>query len=230
MLESLSARLQKTFVQERISVPARALRVLEDKLTVCSNKTARAVYMMINVKADAFPAALRTVTADEIPNLLNSHDVTTTVLSDKIIGTANSIVVLSAPLKDIVKIADIFLHKQRGYFKDITNENVHVIKEFVNILAGYYATALNELLDTNYTTSEPSLSIDPYRVLENDPHKLIRNLGFGSAGEDESSALVFETDFSIPEYDIKMKITLLSGKEDVKKMIEAIDGKRRRSY
>ncbi|VVB60088.1 Uncharacterised protein [uncultured archaeon] len=226
MLESLSARLQKTFIPEKISVPESERRVLEDKLTVCSNNTAKALYQMINAKVDAFPAELRVAMIDEIPRLLNPYDVTTTVLSDKIIGTSNSLIILSAPLKDIVKIADIFLHKERGYFKDITNENVHVIKEFVNILAGYYATALNELLDTSYTTSEPFLSVDPYRVLESDPHKLVRNLGFCAAGEEESSALVFETDFNIPEYDVKMKITLLAGKEDAKNIIRAIGSKR----
>lgn len=219
MLEGLSSKLRETFSRENAAMPDSEMNALENKLITSSNNTARALSEMISMKVGAVPSSLRAMPINEIPNILDSGDSNTTILLNKITGTANSAVIVSASQSDILIIADILLHKERGYFKSISNENISVIKEFSNILAGYYVSALNELFGTKYGVSPSSLPINPYRSVDKDPYIIIESLGFSFPAAKDVCALAFCAEFYIAEYDARIKAALLLKKEDAKKIL-----------
>lgn len=223
MFEGLSSRIEGTFSPGKISISDSQLRIIGDALTVCSNNIAKALSDMIKTSVDAALPSAKVISVSDIPEMLGSRGSPAAVMSNRIIGTSHGVIIMSSSLRDILRIADIFLHKQRGYFTELNGENISVIREFSDIVAGYYITALNGLLDAGYKLSASSIMIDPYRVIEKDSYRIIRDLGLCADSVEESNALVFETDFCIPEYGINMRTILLFKKEDVRNMVRIIE-------
>jgi chemotaxis protein CheY-P-specific phosphatase CheC len=114
-------------------------------------------------------------------------------------------------------MADIFLRKEPGYFKDLSDENIPVIKELASVLAGYYVTALNNSFGTNYELSEPFLSVNPYRAIE--------DFDFGPVYIEEIHVLMFKASFNIAQERIKKDIVLLFREESTKELLEMISSK-----
>ncbi len=214
MLKELSAKIQEILSSEKPALSAQESAALQNALMACSKSTAKALSEMIRIEVNAAPCSLKIRMFDDIPKLFNPDDGTAAVLCNRIIGTFNGAIIISSSLSNIVRIAEIFLHKKHGYFKYLDSENMSVIKELSTILSGYYITALNELLKTSYTLGKPSLSVGSYKMID----KLATDMDMTSQNAKECFVLTFETDFFVAKRDIKMKTLLLLKKEDIERI------------
>jgi chemotaxis protein CheY-P-specific phosphatase CheC len=201
----------------KLKIPKLESNILKNMWVSCSNKTAKAFSEMINRKVNVSSTSLKIVLINEVPQLLNLEDITTTVVFMQLLGSIKGVLILSSPLKNILKIADIFLHREPGHFKDLSDENLPVIKELASILAGYYATTLNKIFDTNYQLSTPFLYVNPYRAIE--------RFGFGSVYKEEIRVLSFKASFDIAQEGIKNDIILLFREDSTEKIVETVSNK-----
>lgn len=209
MFEKLSSLMSNARADGKIALSEREMRILESKLNFCSVNISRALFEMIRLNVDVLPSTIRTCPIKSVPEFLGA-DQKLVVLYNQIIGTSGSSMLISAHLDNIIKIAEIFLHKEHGYFKELNSENLSVIKEISTILAGYYTTALNELTNSDYALHKPSISIGSYGLDE----KILDNLGIGheKIGTD---VLMYENDFYIESCDIRLKAMLFLTPEGI---------------
>ena len=219
MFEKISSLIRNAGSPDKMSLTDKELRVLESKLNVCSGNISNALFEMIRIKVDTSPSLIKVTPLKNVPGLMGS-DKNITVLYNGIIGTSNGSVMLSAPLNEIIKMSEIFLHKQHGYFKELNSENLSVIKELSTILAGYYITALNELTDGSYAILKPTLSVGSHGMAD----KLIENLNMNPESS-KIDVLIFEKDFFVESENITIRALLLLKKDDVLKMVKIIDTK-----
>lgn len=201
---------------KKASKDNRALLVLEKALKAGSDNAAKALSNMTGAKTEYSPKPLQIRAIKDVLDFLNIYDTNTIILPTKIVGTDKSTIVLSASLDSILKLSSIFLHKDFSYFKSINSENASTIKEISDILAGYYVSELNRLLNSNYTIFSPPLLVNPYRVIEIDAHKTIEALDLMNGAD---HAMVFRTDYKIPKFDILLKDILLLRNKDSEKII-----------
>ena len=199
------------------NLPKFEVNILKNMWVSCSNQTAKALSEMLNKKVKTSSISPKVLLINKIPKLLNPRDVSTTILYMQLIDTVKGVIVISSPLKNILRMADIFLRKESGYFKDLSDENIPVIKELASVLAGYYVTALNNSFGTNYELSEPFLSVNPYRAIE--------DFDFGPVYVEEIHVLMFKTSFNIAQEGIKKDIILLFREESTKELLEMISSK-----
>lgn len=198
-------------------VPKFEADILKKMWISSSDKTTKALSEMINRKVDVTSTSLKILLINEVPKLLNPSNITTTLVYIQLIGAIKGVIIISSTLKNMLKMADILLHKELGYFKDLSDENIPVIKELGNILAGYYVTALNDLLGIKYEFSDPSLSINPYRMIE--------ELGFGPVYKENIYVLMFKATLNIGQERIKKDIVLLFRRESLKELLETVSNK-----
>lgn len=214
MLDGLSGRLQKLFAHNATFVPKAEAKILESMWISCSRKTARALSETINSRVEVGAGSLEVLLINSVPKLLNPHSLETIVLWNKIVGSAGGVVVISSSLRDILGLADILLHKERGYFRDLSRENTSVIKELGDMLAGYSITALNEILGTTYALSEPKLSVNPYRAIE--------SFELGKVYTEEIYVLVFRSRLEAAGENIRLDNMMLFKKENARKILELL--------
>lgn len=189
--------------------------ILNKMMADCSKKTSAALSKMINLKVNMTSTSLNILPINDVPKLLNPENASTILLYTKLSGVAYGTIILSASSENTLKMADIFLHKPSGYFKDLSDENVSVIKELANIISGYYITALNHLLRTTYSSSDIALSINPHRAIE--------EFGFGSVYTESISVLMLKASFEI-EGGINENAVILFNKKDVSKIMGRLSG------
>ncbi len=221
MFKKLSFLMPKKNSSENMSLSKADLLILENKLNACCGNISRAIFEMIRINVDVFPSLIKITSLKNITDDMGS-DKNIAVLYNGIIGTSNGSVMLSAPIDDILKMAEIFLHKPRGYFKEFNAENLSIIKEFSIILAGYYITALNDIANMSYAINKPSLSVGSHGLMD----KMIDNLNL-SRESAEIEVLLFENDFYIKPKKIKLRLLLLLKKEDVLKITKLTNLKER---
>ncbi len=209
------------FMSEKMAIiPKPKQDLLKNMLDNCSNDVATALSEMTNCKVDVSSTSLDILLLNDVPKLLNPNELTTTVLFMKLKGDINAVILLAAPLKNILKMADIFLHKEPGYFQDLSDENVSVVKEFAHILAGYYITALNSVLRENYELSVPLLSVNPHRAIE--------EFGFGFVYTENIEILALKASLNVcPEETncrekINEEIVILFKKNTIKKILRKL--------
>jgi len=202
---------------ENVKLPDFVSNILKNMWVSCSEKAAKALSEMINKKVEISSTSLKLMRINEVPKLLNPEDATTTIIFTQLIDPIKGVIILSTPLKNILKMADIFLHKRLGFFKDLRDENLPVIKEFASILTGYYITTLNELLEIKYRYSAPFLYVNPYRAIE--------KFGLGSVYKEKIYVLTFKVSFKITEEEIKKDVVLLFGEDSIKQLLEKISKK-----
>ncbi len=198
---------------ETTSIPKLEKEILDKMMADCSKKASEALSEMINLKVNMTSTSLNILPINDVPKLLNPEDVSTVLLYTKLSGLAYGTIIISAPSENILRMADIFLHKPKGYFRDFSAENVSVIKELANIIAGYYITALNHLLRTTYASSDIALSINPRRAIE--------EFGFGSIYTEDIPVLMLKASLEI-EGGIKEDATILFKKKDISKIMERV--------
>jgi len=80
-----------------------------------------------------------------------------------------------------------------------------------------FINTIQKLFSTTYNLSEPFLSVNPFRVIE--------EFGFGSIYKEEIYGLVFSTTFEIPEEKIEQKIVLVFKSEDIEKILDRVSEK-----
>jgi len=169
---------------------------------------------MINKKVELSSISSKIILINELPRLLNPENSTTTMIFTKLTGGIRCVVVLSASLKDITKLANILLHKPEGYFENIGKENTSAIKELADILIGYYITGLNKTLKAEYRSTTPIISLNPVRSIE--------EFGFGPIYTEKINVLMLRSSFSIREDNIKKDIIILFKKESLEHLFEKL--------
>lgn len=202
---------------KKISLPKLESKLLKKMWSSCSELAAKALKEMINREVKVSSSVLKVLLLNEVPKLLNPEEISTTIFFIKLKDEINGVILLSSSLKDMLRMADIFLKKEKGYFKDLSDENLPILKELTNILSGYFINALQKLFEAKYILSEPFLSVNPFRAIE--------EFGFGQVYKEEIYTLVFSSEFEIPEEKIKQKIVLLFKSEDAEKILDLISEK-----
>lgn len=187
---------------------------LTDTMRNCTEEAAKALSEMINRKVEITSTTAEIMRINDISKHMNPNDVTTTVLFTKLSGSLKCIIVISSTLKDILKMADMFLHKKAGYFKDLSEANISAIKEFANIITGYYISALNAALNVRYKSITPTLSMNPRRAIE--------EFDFGSIYTEEINVLILDANIQIPADEINEKIIIVFKANDLKRIINRI--------
>lgn len=187
---------------------------LADMMKRCTEEAAKALSEMISRKVDIASTAAEVMQINNVPKRMNPNDVTTTVLFTKLSGALKCVVVISSTLKNILKMADIFLHKESGYFKDLSEENISVIKEFANIITGYYVSALNAALGVKYALIAPALSVNPHRAIE--------EFDFGSIYTEKIGVLLLEANIRVPADGIDEKIIIVFRAKDMRRILNRI--------
>ncbi len=215
MLENLTADIQRIFAHKDVSLPQAQANIIGDMWISCSNETAKALSETISSKVKVKSASLDILLINSVPRLLSPDNTATIVLWTKTIGSASGVVILSSTLKDMLALADRLLKKERGYFKDLSKENTSVIKELADLIAGYFVTALNKMLNTTYGLSPPNLSVNPYRAIE--------EFGLGKVYTEEVRVLMLKAGFIIIEEGIKLDMIVLFRKENMEKIVELIN-------
>lgn len=206
----MSEKVIQIRVQER--------KALIDLMRNCTEEAVKALSEMINRKVEITSTSAEIMRINNISNLMNPNDVTTTVLFTKLADGIPGVVFLSSPLKDILRMADIFLHKEPGHFNGLSDENTSVIKEFAFIIMGYYVSTLNKILCTKYAMSAAELSVNPYRVIE--------DFGMGAIYTEEVLVLALGTRFEISaggsheKENIKEDIFVLFKNDDARLIIK----------
>jgi len=198
-------------------LPRLESKILKEMWLACSESAAKALKEMINKEVKVSSTSLKIMLLNEIPKILNPEEVSITIFLLHLKNSIQGVILLSSPLKDILKMADIFLKKEIGYFKGLSDENLPVLKELANILFGYFINTIQKLLNTTYNFSEPFLSVNPFRVIE--------DFGFGSIYKEEIYGLVFSTTFEIPEEKIEQKIVLVFKSDDIDKILDLVSEK-----
>lgn len=204
-------------LKDESTIPKFETTILKNMWDSCSNKTTKALSEIINRRVDITSTSLKVLLINEVPELLDHKDITTTVIFVQLIGAIRGVIAVSSSLKNILKMADILLHKELGHFKDLSDENLPVIKELGNILTGYYITALNDLLGIKYELSDCFLSTNPHRAIE--------EFGFGSIYKEEIYVLMLKASFNIVQESIRKDIVLLFRKESINELLEMISGR-----
>lgn len=203
-------------------IPEFEKAILTDMMADCSNKTAKALSEMIQQYVDVAGVSSGVLLINDVPKLMNPENIASLILFTKLRGKMNGAIMISATIKNMLKMADIFLHKPLGHFKDLSDENASVIKELGNILAGYYITALNRALQTNYASGTPILSINPHRAIE--------EIGLGPVYTKKIYVLVLEANLRVDKENINENITILFKKESTEKILELLLSRETREY
>ena len=169
----------------------------------CSAKAVKALTQTLGREVELKSFSTKFMLINDVPNLLNPEDITTTIVWMRVVGEINGVIVLCSSLSNIMKLADILLHKEIGHFKDLSEENMTVINELGNVVAGYYMDTLVKLF--NLQLEKPKLSVNPYRAIE--------FFGLGEVYRGKINVLLFESDFSIPQHTIDGEVILLFREE-----------------
>lgn len=202
---------------ETEKLPNFAKNILKDMWIGCSNKVATALSEMTNKKVEIIGSSMKIVNLNKIPIMFNPDDIKTTIIYIQMLGTIDGVIVISSSLDNILKMVDILLHKEMGYYKDLSDENVSAVKELGNILAGYYISDLNKLFNIEYKYESPELSVNPYRAIE--------DFNFGNIYKKEIYVLVFKANFRIAKERIKEDVFLLFKKENIGSILELLSKK-----
>jgi chemotaxis protein CheY-P-specific phosphatase CheC len=181
---------------------------LNDLWISCSANAVKALSQTLSREVELKSFSTKFMLINDVPKLMNPEDITTTVVWMRIGGEIGGVIVLCCSLSSMLKLADMLLHKEIGYFKDLSDENMAVINELGNIVAGYYMDTLVKLFSLKL--EKPSLSTNP--------HKAIEFFGLGEVYREKIDVLLFESSFSIPEHTIEGKVILLF-REELKEMI-----------
>ena len=102
---------------------------------------------------------------NEVPKEMNPKDVKTVVVWN-VIKKPRSVVAISSKSDNVLGFADMLLHKELGFYKDLSDENVGVICEFENIIAGYFVDTFTNILNEEIITQKPKFSVNPNRSIE----------------------------------------------------------------
>jgi len=125
--------------------------------------------------------------------------------------TTNTILLMSKE-ENFLKIADILLHKEIGYYKGLSNENISVIKQICELIAGYFIDAEIKLFAENLEFKKTEVSVNPSKAVEY----------FGFKDVYSQTFLVLETLIKIKEYDLEIKIFLIFKSSMKDRIIELI--------
>lgn len=178
----------------------------------CSKKAVRGFSGTIKREIGIESISLKIMVLNDVPKMLNPEDANTTVFWVPIKGDVEGVVILSSAYYDILKMADALLKREIGYYKEINEENISVINDLVYIIVGYYMDFLIKLFKIKLGT--PSWSISPYKMLE--------FLELGNIYKEKIEVLIFQTEFLIPEGNIKGNIVLIFKREMAESVMRAL--------
>lgn len=188
--------------------------ILEKMMADCSGMTAKALSETLSRPIDVISTSVNVLLINRVPELCNPDDFTAAVLSTRLKGDIEGVIIISSSVKSLLRMADIALHKKPGHFRNLSDKNLSAIRELAGILVGYYITALNHALNEEYVSTTPVLSVNPRRAIE--------DMGFGSVYTEEIHVLVLRAGFIIKEEDITEDIFILFRKEAARKILQRL--------
>lgn len=192
-------------------------KIVTDIWTLKTKETCEALSKMIRKDVKISSVSVRRIWINQVPRLLNPKEVSFTLISTKIFGKINGVILLACSLKDILKLAELLLHKEIGYYKALDEENLPVIIELTNVLQGYYISYLVKLFGAEISWSSPSLYTNAYRAIE--------EFDFGPIYIEKIYAHMLNANFEVKSEKISFKMLLLFKDSEIKKVLEAIEEK-----
>lgn len=188
----------------------------------CINDALDALSKMIRKEVKITDSYIKLELINNIPKLMSSSGISTTIVYTKIYDHLNFVVMTSSTLKHFLRMVDILLNKKVDYYQALDEENKPVIIELGNILNGYLISYLNMLFDIKFRYEEPEISVNPFRSIE--------DFGFGDLYKGKINVLTFKSDFKVEPENIEGKILLLANEKKIDAMIEAICKKVRMNW
>lgn len=192
----------------------RKMVLLEDIWKESAVKSTDAFSKTINKEIEIVKNTVKIISVKELSELLKASSLESTVSWNRISGGIYGAFLLSATAGDILKLADILLHKETGHFKDLNNENVSVITTVTTLIADYYMDTLVNLFGKKIKLEKAHLSTNVYKATEYFVDK--------DAYDKNEDLLIFETDFLIPENNFNGKTILFFLEKSVKKIFNLV--------
>jgi len=192
------------------------MKILKKVWISSTEKAAKALSEMIQRDVKVVSTSFRITLLNNLPKLINSRRVTTTIVYNQIKDDIKGVMLLSSSLRGILKLVEILLHKKIGYYKVLSDENIPVIRELWNVVSGYYLSFLVKLFERGLSWERPTISTNPGRAIE--------NFNFGPVYKKKIYVLTFSSVIAIPR-EVAVQIVLLFKKESMDKLLEAISEK-----
>lgn len=187
-------------------------KVLSDFWILSTKNTVEALSQMIRKEVNILSCSMKRIWVNRVPRFLNPKEISFTLIYTKILGSLNGIILLASSLKDVLKLADLLLHKKIGYYKALSDENLPVLLELANILQGYYISSLVKLFGAELKWTSPSISVNAYRAIE--------EFDFGPIYIQKIYVHMFNAKIKVKKERIKFQIVLLFKDEEIKKILE----------
>lgn len=193
---------------------------LKNMWTFCSKNAIKALSATLNKKMVLGSVSVKSMMLDKVPSMLNPKDTKTTVFWTPLEDGISGVMLINSSYNDILKMADMLLKKEIGYYKTINEESEPIINELIKVIAGYYMDTFVKLF--NIKLKESSWSTNPYSVIE--------FLGMGNVYREKIEVLVLNTKFIIPEEGIKVNTIALFKNEFTDKIINTINTRMAASF
>ncbi len=158
--------------------------------------------------------SFKKVRANRVPIFLNPKELSFFLSYNKITGAINGVVAIACSLEDILKLADILIHKKIGYYTALSEENLPVIRELTNILQGYYLTSLLNIFGTEINWEGPFISTNAYRAVE--------DFDFGPIYIEKIYVFMFYAKLLFKDEKIKFQALLFFKDVDIRQLLDKI--------
>ncbi|MBN2203246.1 MAG: hypothetical protein JW700_03620 [Candidatus Aenigmarchaeota archaeon] len=180
----------------------------------CTDQAFGALSEMIQRDVKKIKPSIHVETINNVPNMLNPKEITTTLVYTLVNGEIKCTVVFSSSLRHFLRLIDILLKKKIDYYDALNEENEPVVIELGNIINGYIVSSLNRLFESKFDFNESVISVNPYRAIE--------DFDFGNIYKEKVRLLTFKSGFSVHGEDIQGKLLLLLNDNKTDMLLEAI--------
>jgi chemotaxis protein CheY-P-specific phosphatase CheC len=140
-------------------------KILEGFWEKTFDYAANALSLTLQKKIQIKKLKMFSLQLNSIPKKMNPKDVKTVVVWN-VIKDPRSVVAISSKSDNVLKFADMLLHKEIGFYKGLSDENVGVICEVENIISGYFVDTFTKILNDKIITEEPQFSVNPSKSIE----------------------------------------------------------------
>jgi chemotaxis protein CheY-P-specific phosphatase CheC len=150
---------------------------------------------------------------NKIPALMNPENTKSIVVWSRI-EKPLSVVAISSGSDNVLRFADMLLHKAIGFFNDLSDQNVSVISEVENLIAGYFADTFNRIFNEEIIIQDPQLSVNPNRAVE-----------FFDIGKmyEKIHTLTIMCSLFVPENNTALNVFLIIKYDSMKDIMDKID-------
>ncbi|MBR9678906.1 MAG: hypothetical protein GON13_01435 [Nanoarchaeota archaeon] len=166
-----------------------ANKLLNDVWSASSSRAVQALSQTLS--KDAFVKSSKTKLSNmkEIPSLLNPNNSSITVVSIPIQNDLVGTIFLVFEQSSVLAFSDMLLKHEIGSAQQLDNQNMSVIRELGNTMAGFFVEGFIKLFDDKIILKKPKIGVNEYRILEGS--------ALGNVYQYDIDVLLFETNFLI---------------------------------